>query len=68
MAAEIISLNKYRKDKARAKKPQHAAANRAKSGRSKVSRREQDDKAQRSEQALDGKRLNDFEDNGGEPA
>lgn len=68
MAAEIISLNKYRKDKARAEKPQHAAVNRAKSGRTKVVRREQEDQNLRSEQALDGKQLNDVEDSGGEPA
>ncbi len=67
MVAEIISLNKYRKDKARAEKPRHAAVNRAKSGRSKRSRREQEDQSERSEQALDGKHLNNLEDGGGEP-
>ena len=55
--ASVVNLNRFRKDKERAAKEQHAAENRILHGRSKKDRRAGDDERRRAERELDGKKL-----------
>tara|TARA_Y100000813_G_scaffold191814_1_gene169174 strand:+ start:556 stop:756 length:201 start_codon:yes stop_codon:yes gene_type:complete len=57
MTAEIVNLRQYRKDRQRQEKERAAEQNRAKYGRDKVQKREDETSRVRSEQDLDGKRL-----------
>ena len=55
--ASVVNLNRFRKDKERAAKEQHAAENRILHGRSKKDRRAGDDERRRAERELDDKKL-----------
>lgn len=51
---EVVNLNKFRKAKARAEKEAAAAANRARTGRTKEQRRAAEDEVARQNKHLDG--------------
>jgi hypothetical protein len=57
MAAEIVNLRQYRKEKQRQERARVAEQNRARFGRDKAQRREDETDRKRSEQNLDGKHL-----------
>ena len=59
MTAEIVNLNKYRKEKARAEKKAKAAGNRARHGRRKGDKARDDLACDTRETTLDGKELTD---------
>ncbi|HVH78424.1 MAG TPA: DUF4169 family protein [Stellaceae bacterium] len=55
--AEIVNLNRFRKEKKRAAKQQRAAVNRVLHGRNKQELRMSDDERRRLEHDLDSKKL-----------
>lgn len=55
--AEIVNLNRFRKDRERAAKAKAAEENRAKFGRTKDERAVTDANAQKAEKALDDKKI-----------
>jgi hypothetical protein len=55
--AEIISLNKERKSRERAKKKRKSEANRRKFGESRIAKTEREAAAQKSDGEIDGRRL-----------
>lgn len=57
MAADIVNLRQARKARQRQDKEQHAAANRARFGRTKAERQREAAEQERAERALAGKRL-----------
>jgi inorganic pyrophosphatase len=57
MTAEIVNLNRARKERERAKKDAEAEANRAKFGRTKTEREVAAADAERGDRLLDGARL-----------
>lgn len=57
MTAEIVNLRQYRKERQRQEKERAAEQNRVKFGRDKAQRREDESSRARSDQDLDGKRL-----------
>lgn len=57
MAAEIVNLRQYRKEKQRQERARAAEQNRARFGRNKAQRREDATDRKRSEQDLDGKQF-----------
>jgi len=57
--ASTVSLNRFRKQKARAAEKQQAAENRALHGRSKEQRRKEDEARRRMTALLDAKKLVD---------
>ncbi|MAY67003.1 MAG: hypothetical protein CMM77_07740 [Rhodospirillaceae bacterium] len=57
MAAEIVNLRQYRKEKQRQDRARTAEQNRARFGRGKAQRREDEMDRKRSEQDLDGKQF-----------
>lgn len=59
---KIVSLNKFRKARARAEEKQQAAANRAGHGRDKAGKRRDDDARARHETDVDSRRLDAGED------
>lgn len=59
---EIVSLNKFRKTRARAAEKQQAAANRTRHGRDKAEKRRDDDDRARHETDVDSTRLEAGED------
>jgi len=54
---ELINLNRYRKNQARAAAEQHAAKNRLRFGRRKDERERSAREAEKSAKELDGKRI-----------
>ncbi|RZJ28212.1 MAG: DUF4169 family protein [Brevundimonas sp.] len=56
---EVVNLNRFRKDRAKAGDKATAAANRAAHGRSKSDRTKADKERSRAEQLLDGSKLED---------
>jgi hypothetical protein len=54
---EIVNLRRARKGKARAEKDARAADNRVRFGRTKAEKRESEIESRRSEQKLDGKKI-----------
>jgi len=59
MSAEIVSLKEYRKQKRKRMKETESRQNRAKFGRTKTQRREEHADDAKQERELDGKRLDD---------
>ena len=57
MAAEIVNLRQYRKEKQRQERERTAEQNRVRFGRDKAQRREDETDRRRSEQDLDGKQI-----------
>lgn len=57
MSAEIVNLNKFRKAKERAGEERQAELNRAKNGRSKIERQQEEDDGERRNKLLDGAKL-----------
>jgi hypothetical protein len=55
--ASVVNLNRFRKQKARAAKEQHAAENRALYGRSKEERQAETAERRRADHDLDAKKL-----------
>lgn len=55
--AEIVNLNRFRKDKARTERRAEADVNAAKHGRSRVQKAREADEAARARSALDARRL-----------
>jgi len=55
--AEIVNLNRFRKGRKRDEAAEHAAANRARFGRTKAERKEADSDRRRAADELDNKRL-----------
>lgn len=60
--AEIINLNRARKDRARAEKAAQADANRHRFGRTKAEKRAETEDQKRVERTLDGARRDDSAD------
>ncbi|QDH73772.1 DUF4169 family protein [Brevundimonas sp. M20] len=56
---EIVNLNRFRKDRARAEAKATAATNRATHGRTKGEKTKADKERTRAEQLLDGSKLED---------
>ena len=59
MTAEIVNLNKFRKEKDRDTKERQAQVNRVKFGQSKADKRRREYEAQRQDKDLSGKQLDD---------
>ncbi len=57
--AEIVNLNRFRKDKARAEKADKAAGNRAAHGRTKAERELESARTKKAEELLDQHRRDD---------
>ena len=56
---DVVNLNRFRKDRARADRKAEAAANRAAHGRSKVEKTRADRERERAERLLDGQKRED---------
>jgi hypothetical protein len=55
--ADIVNLNRFRKDRKRDEEKQQAAVNRADHGRTKAEREREDAERQRRDELLDGRKL-----------
>lgn len=68
MASNVVNLNRFRKQKARADKEKQAEINRIRHGRTKAQKERELADRQRAARLLDGKRLVQGEEASGEPA